>query len=97
LLELFPRQRRSYRRSFQGRTRALGGAREDRQDLLGHKSDRITTHYGAPDIARLIEGVNELCEQRHTVLRVVATPMGTQESRTKLTQRASTARVDPGE
>ena len=22
---------------------------EDRQDLLGHKSDRITTHYSAPD------------------------------------------------
>ena len=27
---------------------------EDRQDLLGHKSQRITTHYSTPDITRLL-------------------------------------------
>jgi hypothetical protein len=36
---------------------------EDRQDLLGHKSDRITTHYSAPEIARLVEAANRVCEQ----------------------------------
>ena len=70
---------------------------EDRQDLLGHKSDRITTHYSAPDVARLIEAANKVCEPRHTVLRVVATPTVTQNSRTKLTQRAGVARVVLGD
>jgi hypothetical protein len=44
---------------------------EDRQDLLGDKSDRITTHYSAPDITRLVEAANKVCEQRHTVPRVI--------------------------
>ena len=64
-----------------------------RQDLLGHKSDRITTHYSAPDIARLVEAANKVCEQRHTVLRVIVPQAVTQNSRTKLTQRAGVARV----
>ncbi|MGB5630547.1 MAG: site-specific integrase, partial [Woeseiaceae bacterium] len=41
------------RHTFGHRLRAAGVSYEDRQDLLGHKSDRITTHYSAPDIARL--------------------------------------------
>ena len=46
---------------------------EDRQDLLGHKSDRITTHYSAPDIARLIEAAEKVCLRRpNTVLRIAA-------------------------
>jgi hypothetical protein len=45
---------------------------EDRQDLLGHKSDRMTTHYSAPDIARLIEAAEKVCARRpNTVLRIV--------------------------
>jgi hypothetical protein len=44
---------------------------EDRQDLLGQKSDRITTHYSAPDIARLIEAAESVCTRRpNTVLRI---------------------------
>jgi integrase len=82
--------------TFGHRLRAAGVSMEDRQDLLGHKSERITTHYSAPDIARLIEAANKVCEPRHTVLRVVATPTLTQKSRTKLTQRAGAARVDLG-
>jgi integrase len=31
--------------TFGGRLRAAGVSFEDRQDLLGHKSGRITTHY----------------------------------------------------
>jgi hypothetical protein len=64
------------------RLRAAGVSLEDRQDLLGHKSDRITTHYSAPDIARLVEAANKVCEQRHTVL---VPQVVTQELRTKLT------------
>ncbi len=41
--------------TFGFRLRAAGVSYEDRQDLLGHKSGRITTHYSAPDIRRLIE------------------------------------------
>ena len=36
------------------RLRAAGVSFEDRQDLLGHKSTRITTHYSAAELANLI-------------------------------------------
>jgi hypothetical protein len=36
---------------------------EDRQDLLGHKSGRITTHYSAAELQNLIEAANRVCEQ----------------------------------
>ena len=53
--------------------RAAGVSYEDRQDLLGHKSDRITTHYSAPDIARLIEAAELVCVRRpNTILRIAA-------------------------
>ena len=35
---------------------------EDRQDLLGHRSGRITTHYSAAELTRLIEAANSVCE-----------------------------------
>jgi integrase len=61
------------RHSFGHRLRAAGVSYEDRQDLLGHKSDRITTHYSAPDIARLIEAAEKVCVRRpNTVLRIAA-------------------------
>ncbi len=61
------------RHTFGHRLRAAGVSFEDRQDLLGHKSGRITTHYSAPDVARLLDAVNSICEQkRATVLRVVS-------------------------
>ena len=60
------------RHTFGHRLRAAGVSFEDRQDLLGHKSGRITTHYSAPDVARLLDAVDSICEQkRATVLRVV--------------------------
>jgi hypothetical protein len=34
---------------------------EDRQDLLGHKSARITTHYSVAEISNLIDAANEVC------------------------------------
>jgi integrase len=59
------------RHTFGHRLRAAGVSFEDRQDLLGHKSVRITTHYSSPDLIRLLSAANLLCEKRPaTVLRV---------------------------
>lgn len=59
------------RHTFGHRLRAAGVSYEDRQDLLGHKSDRMTTHYSAPGIARLIEAAEKVCVRRpNTVLRI---------------------------
>lgn len=61
------------RHTFGHRLRAAGVSYEDRQDLLGHRSDRITTHYSAPDVARLVQAAERVCERRpNTVLRVAA-------------------------
>ncbi len=59
------------RHTFGHRLRAAGVSYEDRQDLLGHKSERMTTHYSAPDLARLIEAADKVWIQRPaTILRV---------------------------
>jgi integrase len=50
--------------TFGRRLRALGVSFEDRQDLLGHKSGRITTHYSAAELSNLIEAANKVCERR---------------------------------
>lgn len=43
-----------------------------RSTTLDHKSDRMTTHYSAPDIARLIDATEKVCiRQPNTVLRIV--------------------------
>jgi len=39
---------------FGRRLRAAGLSIEDRQDLLGHHSGRITSHYSAAELSRLI-------------------------------------------
>jgi integrase len=43
------------------RLRAAGVSFEDRQDLLGHKSGRITTHYSQAELAQLIASSNKVC------------------------------------
>jgi len=48
--------------TFGRRLRAAGVSFEDRQDLLGHKSSRITTHYSAAELSQLIEAANSICE-----------------------------------
>jgi integrase len=40
--------------TFGRRLRAAGVSFEDRQDLLGHKGARITTHYSGPELSSLI-------------------------------------------
>lgn len=47
--------------TFGRRLRAAGVSFEDRQDLLGHRSGRITTHYSAAELTNLIEAANAVC------------------------------------
>lgn len=49
--------------TFGRRLRAAGVSFEDRQDLFGHRSGRITTHYSAAELTRLIEAANSVCER----------------------------------
>ena len=48
--------------TFGRRLRAAGVSFEDRQDLLGHRSGRITTHNSGAELATLIEAANRVCE-----------------------------------
>jgi integrase len=43
------------------RLRSAGVSFEDRQDLLGHKSGRITTHYSAPELINLVQASERVC------------------------------------
>jgi integrase len=52
--------------TFGRRLRAAGVSFEDRQDLLGHRSGRITTHYSAAELERLVEATNLVCERNGT-------------------------------
>ncbi|MGC8660446.1 MAG: tyrosine-type recombinase/integrase [Desulfomonilaceae bacterium] len=47
--------------TFGRRLRATGVSFGDRQDLLGHKSARITTHYCRAELERLISAANTVC------------------------------------
>ena len=47
--------------TFGRRLRAAGVSFEDRQDLLGHKSARITTHYPAAELTNLLDAANAVC------------------------------------
>ncbi len=48
--------------TFGRRLRSAGVSFEDRQDLLGHRSARITTHYSAAELSKLIDAANRVCE-----------------------------------
>ena len=50
------------RHTFGMRLRAAGVSLEDRQDLLGHKSGRITTHYSAAELGSLQAAVEQVAE-----------------------------------
>jgi integrase len=51
------------RHTFGRRLRAACVGREDREDLFGHKSNRMTTHYSAAELGKLIAATNKLCSQ----------------------------------
>jgi integrase len=48
--------------TFGRRLRAAGVSFEDRQDLLGHKSNRITSHYSAAELGNLIAAANKVVD-----------------------------------
>lgn len=47
--------------TFGRRLRAEGVSFEDRQDLLGHRSGRITTHYSQAELTSLIDAAEKVC------------------------------------
>ncbi len=49
--------------TFGRRLRAAGVSFEDRQDLLGHRSGRITTHYSAAELSNLIKAAESVCDR----------------------------------
>ena len=49
--------------TFGRRLRAAGVSFEDRQDLLGHRSGQITTHYSGTELSKLIEAANRVCDR----------------------------------
>ncbi|WP_405232069.1 tyrosine-type recombinase/integrase [Lentisalinibacter salinarum] len=49
--------------TFGRRLRAAGVSFEDRQDLLGHRSGRITTHYSAAELENLLYAANQVVGQ----------------------------------
>jgi len=58
------------------RLRAAGVSFEDRQDLLGHRSGRITTHYSSAELQNLFEAANRVCEKQKSgvVLTLLRSP-----------------------
>ena len=59
--------------TFGRRLRSAGVSFEDRQDLLGHKSGRITTHYSAPELINLIQASERVCSRNGSKLGTVVT------------------------
>jgi uncharacterized membrane protein YhiD involved in acid resistance len=49
--------------TFGRRLRAAGVSFEDRQDLLGHRGGRITTHYSQAELTSLIEAAERVCDR----------------------------------
>src|SRR5258708_30172454 len=71
------------------RLRSAGVSFEDRQDLLGHKSTRITTHYSTAELLNLWEAANKVCvDQSKPTLTLLRT--STQSSRAKVAQKLLT-------
>lgn len=50
--------------AFGHRLRSAGVGFEDRQDLLGHRSGRITTHYSSAEVQNLYEATNKVTEYK---------------------------------
>ncbi len=57
--------------TFGRRLRSAGVSFEDRQDLLGHTSGRITTHYSRAEISNLLEAANKVSPHNLPTLTLV--------------------------
>ncbi|KTD23154.1 tyrosine-type recombinase/integrase [Legionella londiniensis] len=68
--------------TFGRRLRAAGVSFEDRQDLLGHRSGRITTHYSSAELQSLYQAANKVCENRKSgvILTLLRNPKSRQAS-----------------
>ncbi len=83
--------------TFGRRLRAAGVSFEDRQDLLGHKSSRITTHYSKPEIETLIAAANRVCEKDwHKTGTIVILRKKNCPARTRQVVGISSESVEPG-
>ncbi len=60
--------------TFGRRLRAAGVSFEDRQDLLGHRSGRIISHYSAAELSGLIEAAEKVCERDGRRPEIVVLP-----------------------
>lgn len=67
--------------TFGRRLRSVGVSFEDRQDLLGHRSGRITTHYSSAELQNLYEAGNKVCEKQQSgvVLTLLRNPNNRKE------------------
>jgi integrase len=83
--------------TFGRRLRAAGVSFEDRQDLLGHRSRRITTHYSATDLVRLIEAAESVCERDGKRPELVVLRSGLLRGPAKLPQGHSAKTADVGQ
>src|SRR6056297_3112810 len=71
--------------TFGRRLRAAGVSFEDRQDLLGHRSGRITTHYSSAELQNLFEAANRVCEKQKS--GVVLTLLRNSKMKTRQQER----------
>ena len=55
--------------TFGIRLRSAGVSFQDRQNLLDHRSGRITTHYSAAELSHLIEAANKVRSQQQVSQR----------------------------
>jgi hypothetical protein len=70
--------------TFGRRLRAAGVSFEDRQDLLGHRSGRITTHYSAAELTQLIKAADRVCESHGRKPELVVMKGGFRQTPAKL-------------
>ena len=72
--------------TFGRRLKAASIGFEGRQDLLGHRSGRITTHYSSAELENLLNAANKVCIRANsgTLLKVVNLH-STQQSHAKVT------------
>src|SRR5688500_14402656 len=84
--------------TFGRRLRAACVSFEDRQDLLGHKSARITTHYSAAEITTLIEAANKVCQEpsRKSPALLLLRSSGALASAGKVGGKGGNRTLDPG-
>jgi integrase len=72
--------------TFGRRLRSAGVSFEDRQDLLGHKSARITTHYSSAELLNLWQAANKVCEERQKTTLILLRTAAINLSSTKSPQ-----------